>query len=167
MTPCDFPENDTPKSIFCSKKGTPKMAHPVPAHMVVTPSPDHDRDHGSREGWVGYSPPTFWQQLALLCWQNFEIISTYNQLQNCRAILKNKVFCHCGPLPPFAMFEISRKSRKSLVANRKATFISNQHCNGGRGAKNLIFPQWLNNFATDCNRLKEKLKLEPLIFCGS
>ena len=39
MTTCDFTKNDSPKFIFCSKKGTPKMAHPVPAYMVVTPPP--------------------------------------------------------------------------------------------------------------------------------
>ena len=39
MTACDFNKNDTPKFIFCSEKAPEKIAHPVPAYMVVTPLP--------------------------------------------------------------------------------------------------------------------------------
>ena len=39
MTTFDFTKNDTPNFIFCSTKGTPKMAHPVPECIVVTPPP--------------------------------------------------------------------------------------------------------------------------------
>ena len=39
MTTCDFTKNDTPEVIFCSIKGTPKMAHLLQAYMVVTPPP--------------------------------------------------------------------------------------------------------------------------------
>ena len=40
MTTRGFTKNDTPKFIFSARKKTPqKMAHPVPAHMVVTPPP--------------------------------------------------------------------------------------------------------------------------------
>ena len=39
MNTCDITRNNTPKFIFCSKKGTLKMAHPVPAYMIVTPPP--------------------------------------------------------------------------------------------------------------------------------
>ena len=37
MTMYDLTKNDTPKFIFYLKKGTPKMAHPVPVYMEVTP----------------------------------------------------------------------------------------------------------------------------------
>ena len=39
MTTFDFTINDTPKLISARKKAPPKMAHPIPAYMVVTPPP--------------------------------------------------------------------------------------------------------------------------------
>ena len=46
MTTSDFTKNDTPKYIYeimtVRKKAPQKMAHPVPAYMVVTPPLGHD-----------------------------------------------------------------------------------------------------------------------------
>ena len=55
MTTCDFTKNDIPKFIFCSKKGTPKMAHPVPAYMEVTPPP---RDFAEKGAYLKQNPRT-------------------------------------------------------------------------------------------------------------
>ena len=37
MTNCDFTKNDTPNSFSARKKAPQKMAHPVPACLIVTP----------------------------------------------------------------------------------------------------------------------------------